>query len=146
METEQIYYDPDKHPHDTLKAFKAFCIRFNLRYDAQFPDPPKMAMDSAIQRWKLLNRTTEIPDPTPTVDQYDQLKARWKSRDKLAKVLGMFSSPRLYSDWEVVQPSEIARDNATWKEFKNFMETFYQPTENSTLTNYQFRYLDTSNE
>ena len=77
----------------------------------------------------------------PTADQYDQLKAQWKAKDKVAKVLGMFSSPRLYSDWEVAQPNEIARDNATWREFKDLMETFYKPTENLTLTNYQFRYL-----
>ena len=139
MDQENIFYNPDKHPTDTLKSFKSFCSRFDLRYNAQFPDPPKTAMDGAIQRWKLENTTEEMPNPVPTVDQYDALKASWKEKDKLAKVLGMFSSPRLYSDWEVAQPNEDTRNNATWREFKTTMETFYRPTENPTLTNYQFR-------
>ena len=144
MNSEQIFYDPDKHPTDTLKSFKEFCTRFELRYNAQFPDPPTTAMDSAIQRWKLLHTTTETPNPVPTADQYDLLKAQWKAKDKVAKVLGLFSSPRLYTDWEIAQPDEDNRNNAHWREFKNIMETFYQPTANLTLTNYQFRYLTQS--
>ena len=66
-------------------------------------------MDSSIQRWKLLHTTEETPNPVPTADQYDQLKAQWKAKDKVAKVLGLFSSPRLYSDWEVAQPEENLR-------------------------------------
>ena len=69
MDQENIFYDPEKHPTDTLKSFKSFCSRFDLRYNAQFPDPPKTAMDGAIQRWKLENTTEEMPNPVPTVDQ-----------------------------------------------------------------------------
>ena len=141
MEAETIFFDPDKHPNDTLKSFKIFCLRFELRYDAQFTDPPKTAMDSTIQRWVLQNTTEATPKPVPTVDQYDELKENWKLKDKVAKVLGMFSSQRLYADWEVAQDDQTSRRNADWIGFKETMEDFYKPTQNLTLTNYQFRSL-----
>ena len=40
----------DTYPEETLKAFEEFIDTFELRYDAQFPDPPKVSMDSALQR------------------------------------------------------------------------------------------------
>lgn len=100
-----------------------------------------MAMDSAIQRWHLLHPPREGADekPTPTVDEFDQMKETWKSKDKVAKVLGMFSGPRLFSDWQIAKPNENDRNNATWDEFKTAMNTYYAPTENLTLSNYQFR-------
>ena len=39
-ETSQLFFDPDKHPEDTLKAFQEFVQTFELRYNAQYPDPP----------------------------------------------------------------------------------------------------------
>ena len=142
MESEKIYFDPNQHANDTWKAFKTFCNRFNLRYNAQFTDPPKTAMDSALQRWHLLNPPTEqVPNPRPTADQFDNMKEQWKSKDKVAKVLGLFSSERLYSDWEIAEPDENTRNRATWEEFKTAMETFYKPTDNPTLSNFQFRNL-----
>ena len=122
MDAESIYFDPDKHPKDTLKAFKNFCIRFELRYEAQFSEPPKTAMDSCIQRWVLEHTTETVEKPVPTVQQYDELKENWKSRDKVTKLLGMFSSQRLYSDWEAAQPDETARRNASWTRFKTLIE------------------------
>ena len=35
----EIFFDPSEHPDDTLKAFDEFIELFQLRYDAQFPDP-----------------------------------------------------------------------------------------------------------
>ena len=96
--TESIFFDPDKNPSDTLKAFNSFCNRCELRYDAQFTDPPKTAMDSAIQRWTLEHTTERVPKPVPSVDQFDDMKSQWKSKDKVAKVLGMFSSQRMYAN------------------------------------------------
>ena len=139
--TEVIFFDPDQQTKDTLKTFKSFCTRFQLRYEAQFPDPPKTAMDSAIQRWVLEHTTTENPKPVCSVVQYDRMKNEWKERDKVKKVLGMFSSPRTYADWETALPDEQHRNNATWTEFKAAMEVFYRPTENATLNNFQFRSL-----
>ena len=98
MEAEHLFYDPDKHPSDTWKSFRNFCSRFELRYDAQFTDPPKVAMDSALQRWTLEKATAANPTPVPSVDEYDKMKETWRSKDKVAKVLGMFSSQRLFAD------------------------------------------------
>ena len=102
MDPELIYFDPNQHPSDMCKAFKNFCTRFNLRYNAQFGEPPRTTMDSAIQRWELEHPPTSTnPNPKPTVIQFDTMKEDWKSKDKVVKVLGMFSSARLNSDWEI---------------------------------------------
>ena len=53
--TSTVYFDPDLHPDDTLRAFDEFIQNFELRYDAQYPDPPKTSLDAAIERWKLAN-------------------------------------------------------------------------------------------
>ncbi len=47
-----LHFDPDLHPDDTLKAFNDFIQSFYLRYEAQYPDPPKVSIDVAIERWK----------------------------------------------------------------------------------------------
>ena len=54
-----IFFDPDEHPEDTLKAFEEFIKVFSLRYEAQYPDPPKVSLESAIQRWKVVNTTEQ---------------------------------------------------------------------------------------
>ena len=36
-----LYFDPDLHPGDTHKSFVDFVKRFELRYGASYPDPPK---------------------------------------------------------------------------------------------------------
>ena len=53
----------------------------------------------------------------------------------------MFCSARLYTDWQVALPDPTDRDSATWPQFLAAMRTYYQPTENLTLKNYQFRSL-----
>ena len=128
-----LYFDPDEHPEDTLKVFNEFCDSFTLRYNALYPDPPKVSMDSAIARWKVENATTEVPDPRPTVAQYDVVRNAWRSRDKVHKLLGLYSSKRFYNDWIAAQPNETLRDNATWPLFLQYMRAFYQPTENPTF-------------
>ena len=139
MEPATIYFNPDNHPTDTWKAFRSFTNRFELRYGAQFTEPPRSAMDSAIQRWELQNPGDGDRKPIPTVQQFDAMKEEWKSKDKVLKVLGMFSSERVYEDWMIAEPDENSRANATWTEFKTKMENIYKPTENSTINNYQFR-------
>ena len=37
-----IYFDPDEHTEDTLKAFEEFKKKFSLIYKAQFPDPKSL--------------------------------------------------------------------------------------------------------
>jgi hypothetical protein len=61
--SQQLFFDPDKHPEDTLKAFQEFIQTFELRYHAQYPDPPKVSLDSAVERWKVANTTESNPQP-----------------------------------------------------------------------------------
>ena len=133
-----LYFDPDEHPDNTLKAFNEFIETFELRYDAQFPDPPKVSLDSAIERWKYIHGTEENPYPRPTLEQYDHIKEEWRSKDRLARFLGMFSSSRMYSDWQVAIPTEKARKEATWTQFVTTMRQFYMPTQNPTLSSGNF--------
>lgn len=46
-----LFFDPELHTEDTLKAFLEFTQRFILQYNAQFPDPPKVPLELAIERW-----------------------------------------------------------------------------------------------
>ena len=93
-----LFVDLDDHPEDTLKAFNEFIQVFELRYNAQYPDPPNVSLDAAIQRWKFTNTTQANPNPKPTLAQYNQISAEWRSKDRVAKFLGMFTSSRLYTD------------------------------------------------
>ena len=136
--TSTLCFDPDDHPDATLKSFEEFILSYELRYNAQYPDPPRTSLEVAIQRWKL---TQEGNDPKPTMAQYDSICNEWKSRDKVTKLLGMFSSKRFYSDWIAAEPAEEARNTATWALFKERMRAFYKPTENITLSNFHFRQL-----
>ena len=136
MASASIFFDPDLHPSDTIKQFVAFAKRFELRYKAQFPYPPKAVMDSVMARWKIANENNE-----PTLDQYDKESLSVTQRDMVIKCLGMYSSERLYDDWLVAEPDASKREKATWEEFKIAIQAFYKPTENLTLKNFQFRAL-----
>ena len=125
--TKQLYFDPDQHPEETLKAFDEFVKDYVRWYDANYPDPPKVSMDSAIQRWKLENANAE-----PTVAQFDVIKAAWQTKDKVKKFIGLHSSRRFFSDWEAAEPNETTCANVTWKDFVTNMQTYYKPTENIT--------------
>jgi hypothetical protein len=135
--TTSLCFNPDDHPDATLKAFDDFVQMYELRYDAQYPDPPKVSIDAAIERWKLTQQNAEAK---PTIDQYDEIRDEWRSKDRVAKFLGLFSTKRL-TDWTAAVPSETNRKAATWEIFKTKMKEFYKPTENTTLTNFYFRQL-----
>lgn len=136
MSATPLFFDPDCHPDDTLKSFGEFAQDFELRYSATYPDPPKVSLESAIQRWKLTH-----DNKNPSVDEYDSIIDEWKSRDMVAKFLGIYSSRRFYSDWVLALPNEGERKNATWATLKTKISEFYKPTENLTLKNFQFRNL-----
>ena len=138
----QLFFDPNDHPENTLKAFEEFIQTFELRYNAQYPDLPRVSMDAAIERWKVANTSAENPNPKPNLEQYDQIRDSWRSKDKVAKLLGMFSSERLYSDWKSIEPEEKERNSTTWQGFTQKMKDFYKPTENPTLKNYHFRAIN----
>ena len=88
----RLYFDPNKHPKNTLKAFQEFLQCFQLRYDAVYPDPPKVSLEAAVERWKISNTTTENPSPRPNLEEFNEICEDKKSRDKIAKFLGMYSS------------------------------------------------------
>ena len=134
--SNQVFFDPDHHPEDTLKAFEDFIQIFQLRYEAQYPDPPKVSLEAALQRWKVTHATEEDPSPKPTVDQYDKIGMEWQDKDRVKKLLGMFSSHKLYEDWCVAEPDESKRLNARWPEFIKAIKTYYKPTENQTLKHF----------
>ena len=113
-----------------MKAFEEFTQLFELRYDAQFPDPPKFSMDAAIDRWKVANTTENNQNPRPDLAAYDAIRNDWRSKDKVAKLLGMFSSSRLYSDWCAIKPDDLERKTSKWDEFLAAMRLYYKPTEN----------------
>ena len=134
-----LYFDPDKHPDSTLKAFNEFIETFELRYDALYPEPPKISLETAIQRWKLCQGDEKAKQMTG--DEFDDIKNGIRSTDRVTKLLGMFSSKRLYQDWVSAEPSEKNRKGAQWDTFLTKMRALYKPTENPTLKNYHFRQL-----
>lgn len=137
--SNQLFFDPDQHPEDTLKAFEDFIKIFHLRYEAQYPDPPKVSLEAALQRWKVAQTSDQNPDPKPTVDQYDKICIEWRDKDKVKKLLGIFSSHKLYEDWCIAEPDEVKRMNVRWPEFIRALKAYYKPTENTTLKHFHFR-------
>ena len=143
METEinprgvpTLQFDPDSHPHSTLKAFNQFIEQYEFRYDAQFPEVQKHVLDAGVEKWKAANGN---PDNV-TVAQKQAVKDDIRSRDKVRKLLGFFASHRLQQDWKAAEPIATNRD-CTWDHFKTQMRAYYKPTENTTLRNYEFRHL-----
>ena len=143
-----IYFDPDEHPDATLKAFDEFNSRFQLRYNALYPDPPKSSLDAAISRWRIENPLEDNKEaggskkePTISVLQYDEITADWKAKDMVRKVLGIYSSPRLYADWCIAESDESIRNTTVWSEFVEKMKLYYEPTSNATLKHFNFRHI-----
>ena len=95
--SNSLFFDLDEYPENTLKAFNDYLELFELRYNAQFPDPPKVLLDSVLERWKIVNATERNSNPQTALVQYDKIKEDWQAKDRLAKFLGMFSSARLQS-------------------------------------------------
>ena len=63
-----LFFDPDRHPDDTLKSLVEFVQDFEHRYAATYPDPPKVSLDAAINRWNTINA-----DKTPTLAEYEAI-------------------------------------------------------------------------
>ena len=138
---QKVHFDPDLYPDNTLKAFNEFIQIYELRYDALYPDPPKVSLDSAIQKWRIENTTNDDADPKPSLPQYNAIITDWRAKDRVAKLLGMFSSNRLYLDWCQAEPNEATRKADSWDNFKTKMKELYKPTANDTLRNFHFRQL-----
>ena len=74
-------------------AFSEFVQDFVLRYDAKYTDPSKVSLEAAVERWKIVN-----PGRAITVEEYDTMTDELKSKNRVAKFLGMYTSRRLFSD------------------------------------------------
>ena len=77
---------------------------------------------------KLEKKATEV-----SPDQYDVIVDAWKEKDKVAKLLGLYSSRRFYNDWMVAAPVEAERKAANFDILVQKMRKYYAPTENLTL-------------
>lgn len=52
--TQKIFFDPDNYLEGTLKAFAAFCQVFQLIYETQYTDSPKVNHLIHLQQMKYL--------------------------------------------------------------------------------------------
>ena len=89
------------------------------------------------QRRKDAYITEEVADPKPNLNQYNQIVEEWRSKDKIAKLLGIYSSNRLYLNWRHAEPDEEQRKQEKREGFIIKMKTLYRPTENNTLTKFR---------
>ena len=110
-----------------------FLIDFELSYEASYSDSQNVSLGAAIKRWELSN-----VDQKPNLEQYMPLS---RSKDKVSKFLGMYSSRRSYSDWIPALPDESEIKSADWDTFVQKLRAFYKPTENLTLTHCHFRLI-----
>ena len=69
-----LFFDPETHPEDTLKVFLKFTEMFIFRYNSQFPEPPKVSLELAIQRWKIHHTTIDTPKPKLELEQCGQIR------------------------------------------------------------------------
>ena len=74
-------------------------------------------MNTAIQRWKVEHATAESIDPRLSLAHYDTIKDMKQSKDKATKLLVMFSSNRLFKDWEIIKPNGQSRKEVIWDVF-----------------------------
>ena len=128
----RLFFDPDDHPENTLKAFQEFIQRFELRYDGY---PPKISLEAAIERWKILEATLENPSPKANLIFANTLKHTTKYE--------IF--------WESIHQGDYTR-TGVWlhqRRKRGKMHSgkilfitnsaYYKPTENLTLKHFHFR-------
>ena len=96
----------------------------------------KHKFDTSIELWKADNE-----DNGPTAAEKKAIRDDVRSKDKVRKLLGLFASNRLQQDWKAAEALAEDRDESTWENFVAKINTYYKPTENTTLRNYEFRQL-----
>ena len=50
-EIQNLKFNPDRFPHATLKTFNKFIKQYEFRYEAQYPEPMKHAIEACITIW-----------------------------------------------------------------------------------------------
>ena len=92
---------------NTLKKFKEFIQTYQLRYEALHSDSPKVSMDSAIQKWKLVN-----PESKLDMNLYG---SEWIHKDMAANFLGIFSLAITFDDRQKAITDERDRKKTSSK-------------------------------
>ena len=131
---QSLAFNPDNHTHCVLKAFNTFVEQYEFRYAAQYPIPPKHAIDNEVAVWKSEHENAE-----PTQAQRRTLLDSWVSKDKVRRMLGFFASSRFQQDWKAAKTA--ADTEPTWDTFLTRMRNYYKPTENRIIRNFEFRQL-----
>ena len=73
--------------------------------------------------------------------RYGIHKNAWISKDKVKKLLGFFATARIIQDWKAAKPNEVLRRDCTWDYFLQKLWSYYKPTENPIIRNFEFRQL-----
>ena len=66
-------------------------------------------------------------------------KKTWISGDKLKHCLGFFTTTRLIQDWKTAEPNEVLLSKCTWGHFLKKLQSYYEPTKNPIIWNFDFR-------
>ena len=134
-----LNFDPNEDPGNTLKAFQEFAQHFQLQYDGLYSDPPKVPLEAAIKRQKIMEATQKNLSPKPAIEQFDQICEQAKALNKKAKFLGMCLSSKFYGDWCAAALKEKKRKSICWERFVKTMSAYYKPTQNITERHFHFR-------
>ena len=105
-------FDPAEHPGNTYDAFCEYVESFAYEYEAIAKAPPA--------------GTTDV--------------AGWIAVDKRRQLLGRFASRNLQKDFED-ETVEGQRATLTFEQTVTLLKARYKPTQNKTVTNYDFHKL-----
>ena len=48
---QNLQFNPGRFPHAILKAFNELIEQCEFRYEAQYPEPPKHAIETGFTKW-----------------------------------------------------------------------------------------------
>ena len=68
--------NPNRFLHATLKAFKEFIEQYKFRYETQYPEPPKHAIEACITKWTA----TTKKEPTRTDMEFIKMRGSRKTK------------------------------------------------------------------
>ena len=106
-------FDPDDHPGSVYEAFNEFIHAFRYEYEAIAKAPPAGTQDADA----------------------------WTQQDKRKQMLGKYSSKNLQDHFED-ETTETERSTITFDQMVAKLKARYKPTQNLTLTHYEFRKLE----
>ena len=108
---QNLQFNPDRFPHATLRAFNKFIEQYEFWYEAQYPEPPKHAIEACITKW------TATAKEESTYADMEFIKNTWISKDKVKKLHVLFATVRFVQDWKTAEPNEVLSRDCTWHYF-----------------------------